>query len=204
MNREKNIERAIRNARVKIRRLIMSSGLDYLLTLTYRENMCDFEKACDDLREFAERVQQVVPGWKYLAVSERQERGAYHWHIAVKGWQSVVLLREIWKQVVGEGNIDIKSPKVGKRARWGRLGLAYYLAKYIGKDIGDVELNRHNYRRSRGLEKPEIIKVGVETGLNFMAWVEEMFKNSGCRLVKVWHHESGLFGWACSWDLKNY
>ncbi len=39
---EGNRKRAIRHARTVIRRKVMNAGLDYLLTLTYKENMCDF------------------------------------------------------------------------------------------------------------------------------------------------------------------
>jgi hypothetical protein len=39
----------------------------------------------------------------YMAVIEEQERGALHFHIAVRGRQCYALLRSIWQRVVGLG-----------------------------------------------------------------------------------------------------
>jgi hypothetical protein len=89
-SREKNIERSISRARGKIRRTVMSAGLDHLLTLTYRENMCGLDQAWFDLDKFCRLVRERFGDFIYLAVPERQERGAVHWHLAVKGFQSLV------------------------------------------------------------------------------------------------------------------
>ncbi len=143
-NREENRLKSIKRSRKQIWRKTMKSGLDYLLTLTYRENMQDLERAKCDLSLFCDRVQQKIPGWKYLAVLLKQKRGAYHFHLAVRGWQNVVLLRKIWLSVVGSdgGNIDAAAPK--KRSgtyRWGRLAVAKYISRYIGRDLEADELN---------------------------------------------------------------
>lgn len=94
-NREENRLKSIKRARKQIWRKTMKSGLDYLLSLTYRENMQDLERAKQDLSLFCDRVQERIPGWKYLSVLQKQKRGAYHSHLAVRGWQNVVLLRKI-------------------------------------------------------------------------------------------------------------
>jgi len=152
VNREENRIKSIKRAKKQIWRKTMKSGLDYLLTLTYRENMQDSERVKHDLSLFCDRVQQRIPGWKYLSVLQRQKRGAYHSHLAVRGWQNVILLREIWHGVVGVngGNIDAAAPK--KRSgtyRWGRLAVARYISRYIGKDFEDDELNKKRYFHSK-------------------------------------------------------
>jgi hypothetical protein len=51
-NRLDNEERALRRARTRLRHLVLGSGAAYMLTLTYRENITDFERASEDLNVF--------------------------------------------------------------------------------------------------------------------------------------------------------
>jgi hypothetical protein len=48
----------------------------------------------------------------YVAVLERQQRGALHPHLAVKGFQDVRLLRRCWYKIVGngQGQVNVKVP----------------------------------------------------------------------------------------------
>lgn len=102
--------RAATRAKSMVRRLIQAGGLDHLLTLTYRENRTDARQCHADLTRFLRLVRNALPDdYKYVAVFERQKRGAGDWHLAVAGWQQVRLLRELWRQVVGDGNIDVRS-----------------------------------------------------------------------------------------------
>ncbi len=82
-----------------------------MLTLTYRENVTDFDLACNHLSKFVRIVKGKLPGWIYIAVAEQQQRGAWHWHMAVRGRQDVDTLRACWQHVVGEGNIDVAAPR---------------------------------------------------------------------------------------------
>ena len=73
-DREKNMERAIRRAKSQVRRKVLVAGLDYLITLTFKENVDDFTVASRCLVEFVRLVHDKDPEWKYLAVPERQLR----------------------------------------------------------------------------------------------------------------------------------
>ncbi len=83
--RELNEQRAVRRARSRLRKLILTTKADHLLTLTYRSNQTDFAQASSDLTRFIRYVRQYHPKWLYIAVAERQQRGAWHWHLAVVG-----------------------------------------------------------------------------------------------------------------------
>lgn len=152
--REANEDRAIRRARSRLRQLILSIRADHLLTLTYRENVTDFEQASDDLSKFVRLVKAKMPEWAYVAVAEQQVRGAWHWHLSVCGRQDVELLRSFWRHVVGEGNIDASAPKCAHKHR--QLALVKYLGKYLAKGFkeGNRELNARRFRASRGIEVP--------------------------------------------------
>lgn len=193
--------RAVRRARSQLRRLVLSANADHLLTLTYRENVTDYRQASADLGRFARRVRARLPFWIYIAVPERQARGAWHWHLAVVGRQDVELLRAAWRDVVGDGNIDVQQPKSRSTNR--RLALVRYLGKYLAKGFeeGDRELNGHRYRASLGIDVPSrTIELPPECRGNVSAYALEQLRIQAGAVGFVWTDESALMGWACSWE----
>lgn len=164
----RNRERSSRRARTQVRRLCKAKDLSMMLTLTYRENMQDRERMARDFDVFIKRVRRVVLGFEYVCVFERQKRGAYHAHIAVKRVlshymhrgavvRSFDLLRSMWRGVVGadNGNVDVsRNKRVGRST----AKLASYLSKYISKGFGDCSDGRDSYSAS-GRALPESLKV---------------------------------------------
>ena len=198
--REANDDRAERRAKSRIRKLVLSSGADHLLTLTYRENVTDLIRANDDFSRFIRIVKGQVPQWPYIAVPERQERGAWHWHLAVRGRQDVGLLREAWRRVVGEGNIDVKPPTGKGNQR--QLALIRYLAKYITKgfESDDRQLNGRRFRSSLGIEVPLqylTVPEGHSGGLALYA-LTRLVDATGS-VGYYWESPDKTAGWACSW-----
>lgn len=198
-NRDKNEDRAIRRARSRLRQLILSANADHLLTLTYRENQIDLRQASNDLSRFIRAVRTHLPGWVFIAVPEKQKRGAWHWHIAVVGRQDVTLLRRLWLRVVGEGNIDVQKPKPGKNRR---LGIVRYLGKYLAKGFeeGHRELNRHRYRASHDIQIPaESLQIPENLRGEASAYVIEQLRKRAGAVGHVWVDPLNMAGWACSW-----
>ena len=167
-----NRERSTRRARTQVRRLAKFKGLTVLLTLTYRENMLDRERMARDFDVFVKRVRRAIPEFEYVCVFERQKRGAWHAHIAVrrilshyqhKGAlvRSYDLLRSMWRGVVGSdnGNVDVSR---NKRVNRSSAKLAAYLSKYIGKTFDQAEKHVNSYSAS-GRKLPDAI---TETMLN--------------------------------------
>lgn len=161
-----NRQRATRRARTKVRRLAKFKGLTTLLTLTYRENMCDRDRMARDLDVFLKRVRRLLPSFEYICVFERQKRGAWHAHLAVKKIQSHYmnkgqlvksydLLRSMWRGVVGldNGNVDVSR---NKRVQRSAAKLAAYLSKYIGKTFDQAEKHVNSYSSS-GRDLPDAI-----------------------------------------------
>jgi hypothetical protein len=192
--------RAARRARSRLRQLILSAGCNHLLTLTYRENVTDYKQSCQDLSRFVRKVKRQIPGWVYVAVPEKQKRGAWHWHMAVIGRQDVNLLRESWRSVVGEGNIDVKPPRRSKKNR--RMGIVAYLSKYLAKGFSGEsrELNGHRYRATLGIRIPsEAIAVPLAHRRQVSVFVLDQLRQRAGNLGFVWVDDSGMAGWACSW-----
>jgi hypothetical protein len=167
-----NRERSTRRARTSVRRLAKFKGLTVLLTLTYRENMLDRERMARDFDVFVKRVRRVIDGFEYVCVFERQKRGAWHAHIAVrrimshyvlKGVmvKSYDLLRSMWRGVVGpdNGNVDVSR---NKRVNRSSAKLAAYLSKYIGKTFDQAEKHVNSYSAS-GRKLPDAISERVLT-----------------------------------------
>ena len=198
-NKAANLDRCIRRAKAKIRRKVMAGGLDHLLTLTYRVNMTERWRAWADFTQFVRLVHRQFPEWPYVVVAETQKRGAMHFHLAVKGFQKVELLRGLWHSLVGEGNIDVQYKRSGVGVQWKKSSLACYLAKYIGKDM-ETDLNERRYRCSLGIEiRGEVIWVPLRVPAKDYA----LFRLEAVagRIGYVWCPEEskGEYGWACSW-----
>jgi hypothetical protein len=181
--------------------LILSARTDHLLTLTYRENITDFNQACSDLSKFVRAVRCAQPDWIYIAVAEQQKRGAWHWHMAVRGRQDVELLRSCWRHIVGEGNIDVNPPKGTGNTRL--LGLVKYLGKYLAKGFaeGNRELNARRFRASLGIPiAGTVIALPPDQRANAAGYAIQMLKANVGEVGYIWHAERSPAGWACSWS----
>ncbi len=223
-NREENIKRSKARTKAEVRRKCMAMGADHLLTLTYRENKTDKEETMHDVEVFIRKVHEKLPGWKYVMVPERQKRGAIHFHVAVKGFQDVIFLRNVWRETVAEGNIDIKYKemkaqngkwKKGNSYTWGKADLATYLAKYITKEPEEesrkieIQLNERRYRTSLGIlipikrtVIPWVIRGKRKTVfLKAKDYVLEKIGYIEGERGYLWEPEEGkgFHGWGCSW-----
>jgi hypothetical protein len=196
---DQNADRAARRARSRLRQRVLAANLDHLLTLTYRDNMTDFRQAGCDLTRFTRAVRTSLDGFQYVAVPEKQKRGAWHWHLAVRGRQDVQLLRRLWLNIIGEGNIDVQKPKSGRNRR---LALVGYLGKYLAKGFaeGHKELNRHRFRASLGIKVPgELVEVPEHLRGEVSAYVIGQLQQRSGSVGFVWINQDIQAGWACSW-----
>lgn len=198
-NREENEERSVRRAKKLLRQKVLASGANHLLTLTYRENVSDLDLANDHLTVFIRRIRRQHPGYPYVAVAERQKRGAWHWHLAVCGWQDVKFLRATWRRIVGDGNIDVKPPRKAAGDN-PRLGIVWYLCKYLGKAFGEEgALNARRFRSSR-IEVPETrrmlpVRTADEASDLCKAWISEASRGT----FQFTHDGRWNSGWGRTW-----
>lgn len=152
-NAEPNQIDAAKRAKQQVRLRCKAIGADRMITLTYRENMIDKNRLKKDFDALRRRLGKLQ-SFQYVAVAERQKRGAWHLHIAVKGRQNYRVLRSVWRNIVGidNGNIDVRNPFKEKGLRH---KLASYIGKYITKDFAEHALNEKRYWTSRGITVPE-------------------------------------------------
>lgn len=204
--REENQRRAVQRARTEARRRVMCAGLDHLLTLTTRQAVIDPNIAWQMWGRFVRLIRDdamLAEYWPYVAVLEWQRRGALHWHAAVRGKQNVNRLRRQWLKVISEfeilggGNIDVQY----RRGR-DNIGMARYLAKYIGKELdADITaLGGHRYRASLGISVP-IYRVRVtwrdlREAIEGVAHILELSLPS---ILSIRDDGVTHAVWACSW-----
>lgn len=156
--KEKNREISLMRARRDLRRIVNANvgqwGDDVtskFVTLTFKENLCDLDKANYDFRQFIKRLNYKVYGkkcskLKYTAVPEFQKRGAVHYHVIFYNLPYIEskVIQEVW----GYGFI-----KVNKIDDIDNVGA--YICKYLTKSNVDSRLEgRKCYFNSRGLKKP--------------------------------------------------
>ena len=173
--REINNQRSVRRSARAVRFLVKQIQADRLLTLSTRENIQDRDQFKKRMKRFFELVrkgwggQQGISNFAYVAVLEKQERGAYHAHIAIKGTISFNFLRTAWHKALGcpglmrgelsPGNVDVTTPR---KARWGTEfsrwqtdKLSAYITKYMSKTFDEDLAEKHRYFKSKDIEKPK-------------------------------------------------
>lgn len=206
-----SLNRSVRRARQQVRFHCKMLAVDHLLTLTYRENMDDVERLERDWKAFVRLVRKVKPNWQYVACREKQDRGAYHLHVAVVGRQDINLLRRSWYQVLGgtgaevgedtPGQIDVRGPS----KRWGKTTsdwkaskLSGYMTKYLHKAFEELDSkSSKRYWASRGIDRPEVIRVWLASS-SFVDAIKDthsVFRQFAPRTVSLWASE----GYECVW-----
>jgi hypothetical protein len=210
---ESNRERAVRRAKQGVRHLAKAMIVNSLWTLTYRANVQDRALVLKHLDLFRRRVGGVLGELRYIAVLEKQERGAWHIHIAthelprtfkvrgqtVKSWD---LMRSIWRHIVGPlgGNFD----EAKRRARWGdgRLkpikgagAIARYIAGYVAKDMHESEAFKKRYSHSRGVDIPAaFVALWPADHITMRELLQLAYSFMGERITSSWFDaERGLF-----------
>lgn len=175
---EENRKRASKKAKQATRHLVKASYADHMLTFSYRKNETDKKTVVKHWHEFVRLFRVRFPEWTYVAVVEKQERGAFHIHVAVKGRQEIKWLRRCWLKAIGQpaeevsdwynhgvklgekslGAVDVCAPtkRWGGVGKWRRDKLASYLTKYIGKEFEESEKGAKKYWASRNIEKPVV------------------------------------------------
>jgi len=160
-------DRVLKRARRKIADLVNSnahawfdkSGFIYkpiFLTLTFKENITDIEKANYEFTKFIQRFNYEITGQKggylkYVAVIEFQKRGAIHYHVMIFNLPFIKNIYDKLKIIWPAGFFNI-SPIDKVR------DVGFYLAKYMHKELHDPRLKKHKcYFTSKDLKQPKII-----------------------------------------------
>jgi hypothetical protein len=217
---KENRERASKRARQNVRYLVKTIFADHMLTFAYRENVIDRARVAAEWKEYVRLFRIRYPNWQYLAVLEKQERGAYHIHVAVTGKQDIRWALRCWLLAIGQpaeevnawyihgiklgekslGSVNVEPPKRrwgGTAKHWQRNKLAGYLTKYIGKEFEDGDKGAKKYWHSRNAIKPVVEKywLRAETFAQAVAEAHDIVYYTGATSLSMW----GDFDSGCIW-----
>lgn len=163
-----NQKRSIRRTTKRIRDLANANfvpGRSSFLTLTFKENLTDYEVAFTYWDLFKKRIEyKLKQKLQYLGVVEFQTknyeetgRRAIHFHICLfnidfidQDW-----LYKTWNKVTTGGGVNIQGLKDVDN-------IGAYLTSYLGKDLDaqirfEKYLNKKRYFQSRNLKEPEVV-----------------------------------------------
>jgi len=150
-----------RSAVLAFRRLVASNlGVGdepVLFSLTYAENMQDFQQGREDFHAFARAIQYRFGNQvRYICVPEFQKRGAIHYHALFWGLPLDLAREErhtrFFASLWGHGFADLIVTD-------GSHKLSSYLSKYMAKSFMDERLfSKKAYIASRNVERPKEIK----------------------------------------------
>lgn len=146
-------ELSAKRAKNQFRRLVNCNinqhhETDKFLTLTFAENISDRTQANYEYMKFIQRLKHNFGKFEYLAVPEKQKRGAIHYHVLLfgLGYVKKEQLEDLWTH----GFIKIKA--INRYP-----DIAGYLVKYMQKDTENGRKGHEKrYLGSRGLKKPVI------------------------------------------------
>lgn len=147
---ETTLRKSYQRSRSRATDLSIQKKLDQMITLTTRENICDFELFTKPFKFFLRKMRKRY-GEKfcYVAVMEYQQRGAIHVHMGVSGFYMWNTVRRMWKESLeqyslGDGNVDFTERRKMRGIKWNAKDIAQYICKYITKtDI--VLFNKKRY-----------------------------------------------------------
>ncbi|NCN25695.1 hypothetical protein COT94_04590 [Candidatus Falkowbacteria bacterium CG10_big_fil_rev_8_21_14_0_10_37_14] len=134
-------------SKTKIKRLVnANTQWSKFFTLTFAENITDKTMANYLFTQFIKRLKYHFPEFNYLAVPERQKRGAIHYHLICNlGYVDYKFLFELW----GYGRIELADIRSVKK-------IGAYISKYLTK--GASEFCKKSFFCSRKIKRPiEII-----------------------------------------------
>ena len=175
LSREEKFSQALSRARRNIVDLILCNGFEYFCTFTFSDekiNRFDRKEVQKKLTKFFNNFKvRYASDFRYLVVPEKHRNGAIHLHGVCKGFPSneLVMPDVVYKRDQRTGEI-VPVPNTPHYMDWPRYReafgwfscspirsqdrCAFYVSKYITKDMVDVPKGTRLYFRFSGIEPP--------------------------------------------------
>lgn len=187
LNRKIVIAKAIAGKPTAFLTLTLRSGPH----ITPDEAAAELKRGLVALRK---RIARAWPGQKmsFLAVFEKHKSGYPHLHLMIRApWMPISWLKASWEAITGSYQVNIQSIKsLGQRA--------FYVAKYVGKDLAAFESCKrwwrsHDYNEPRAMTEDEIAACkGWYRTLGNAYSTAKFLRHLGCEVVNL---KDGRFTW---------
>lgn len=201
--RSRNAERSAKRAKTRVRHLCKAMGADTMLTLTYHENVTDLARCKADVKAFNRRMEKIIPGFRFVAAFEQQDRGAWHVHMATERLPAMLpasngvkvksfnVIRAIWRSVTKEaaGNIDVANTKRNSQRSPARI--AQYIAGYIIKAFKEGALHSNRWTKYGDFDVPPPVQLGqvssIRDALSIAYGLLSEFHDIAVDRLDKWH-----------------
>jgi len=202
---EDNYKRSIRRTAKQASQIIRSNfGGDSnikMLSLTYKDNMQNWNKLCLDWDRFRRQLHDIINDFRFCSVPERQDRGAWHLHV-VTSFQYLEHqdLMSMWRCCIkGIGGVWIsykRNPNVAEAANY----LTGYLTNTEYMHGQDYPIGKKRYWTNlRNLVKitrcntienvEEVLRIAKEHNLVMEDYTYTPYKGEEVRTVSI---ETGI------------
>jgi len=163
---ETNEERSIRRTRKTIKDYVLCNNFDLFCTFTIASDRYNNDRSIRRLKTWFKNQRNRNGKFRYIVVTEKHKDGALHFHALIGGYTGKL------KYAINPKNSEYISDKRGDfirnfveyklgnntakviNGKESRTKTAYYLQKYIGKDLTAL-FGKNRYWASKGLNKPE-------------------------------------------------
>lgn len=229
INEFHKLDESLSRSRRNIRDYILCNRFEYFCTFTFNPNKIDRYNwhACKKyISVFFNHFRvRYAPDFCYLVVPEFHKDGAVHFHGVCSGFPSGELVTpdKVWKRDKRTGDLSqvpnshgyMDWPRWRKNAGWFNCSkirdyerCAFYVTKYVTKDLAKLRAGQQVFLCSKGLKKPELIYDETDIPLLFEPTFEneyvasaftdekgiELFFGSGdagaCEAVPDWIYEA--------------
>lgn len=174
--REGKLAESLSRSRRNIRDLVLCNRFEYFCTFTFDAQKVDrynYGECQKKLRKFFNNYKnRYAPDFLYLIIPEFHKDGAIHFHGLCSGFADGELIRpdKVLKRI---DNKLCMVPNTRGYLDWPRYrktfgifncskirnydACAFYITKYITKDLADMEKGKRVYMCSTGLKRPELV-----------------------------------------------
>lgn len=183
-------------ARRTVRDLILCNPMDFFCTFTFNGEKIDrynFDLCKKKITEvFKNYKSRYSPNFRYIIVPEFHKDGAVHFHGVVAGIspEDLTVPKMIWKRNKKTDALELV-PNTRRYVDWSyyskKLGFfscslirnaekcAWYVSKYITKDLADLPAGGNIFLSSKNLRRPELVFDSDDVPMTFTPDYQDEF-----------------------------
>lgn len=200
LDAKEKLKQSVSRSRRVVRDLILCNDFDFFCTFTFNPDKVDrfdYESCRKKLVKFFNNFKnRYAPDFKYLVIPEEHEKGGYHFHGVLSGMPDgeIIVPETVFYKDKFTYELVMK-PNVKKYRSWPRYensfgffncspiqnhdACAFYITKYITKDLCKMPVGRSVYFCSHGLRRPELVFSDDDMPMIF----EPAYENEYCAIA---------------------
>lgn len=198
--KDENKARSIRRTRKMIMDIVACNDFDMYATWTFdpkKHPRCnEREYATKKMTVWLANQQRKYGHFDYILVAELQKSGNYHFHALLGGFTGKYHQIRTFKmkgKTLNAYKIDSWEKNNGFADMsdvYDKNAIGSYVAKYITKDLNEIDENKRRYWSSKNLKKPIVRynETSENTGIRHLDFTNSnTFENEFCQIITIPH-----------------